>query len=448
MKINLDLQGCKTEAEVAEAVLGAVDGQIEKLQKDSDEARGKDREELLAAIADVKEIASQAQKSIDEAERRRLPGLEVMDPAKDTQKQANEKFSLFRYAQYKAAIAFGNQAPGLWDLVNRTCGLEMAVVKEMSDRTDSDPAGIDKAQQHIGTDQPGGIFVPSQVDQTVIGDLKATSVFMQAGVMNLGGFTGIMVFPKKLSAVSTQTLNTENEETLTVSTIMFGDIEVRPRPYGAAVKMSWQQMRHSAISMEAILRQDMAEELGLLVDLHIGKGSGQSGQPIGISNTTGIGSISWSGVTFGTATDTSQATLRSHYNGLENNNALGNEQSLAWVGQPAARQTLADSLDADGRSLYMAREAGRDEATVRRLLGFPVFTSTQLNNAAASAAFWLFGRMNQAIHATYGGLDFAATDSDSTDFLSGSVKIRAIGEHDVAVRYPEAFNLASSFDAS
>jgi HK97 family phage major capsid protein len=447
-----------TEEQIASEILSKVDGLEKRLSEKMDAARGKERETLQAEIAEVRKMAQSAKDALAEHRRTSMPGVEVMkwgptDPIL-TDEQSKDCYSLGRAYKLMAKEAMRRHGVGYYDQIDTSdCGYEKEVhdglVKKGADNV------VSKAQQHVGTGEAGGVLVPREVSSQVIMDLKPMSVGMRAGVQTITGVTGLLSIPKKTSATTPEGLNTELPGALTPQTVTFGEVEVRPRVVGASVNLSWLTVRQTAPAIEGLIRQDIAEQLALKVDQHIFKGSGQGSQPLGIATiptASGLNTVSWSGAVFGTAAgsggattyDTSLAKIRAMYHECRKDNALGVGTSMAFVGEPEVSFKLETTLDRSGAPMYL----GLQQAEQQRLLSLPLLTSTNLNNAATSAAFFLFGVFSNVIHPVWGGIEFSVTDSDGSNFQSGVVSLRALMAHDVAVRHAEAFCLATSMDVS
>jgi HK97 family phage major capsid protein len=58
------------------------------------------------------------------------------------------------------------------------------------------------------------------------------------------------------------------------------------------VKLSNELLNLSLPQAEAVVRQDLTQQLSLAIDLAALRGSGTNGQPTGVANTSGINTIS------------------------------------------------------------------------------------------------------------------------------------------------------------
>lgn len=417
-------------------------GEVEKL-------RGKDREEIQASIAEVTTVMAGLKDDLKRMQEDKLPGLEVVDPKKHrTERAFKDKFSLHRYTKALVKTAMPHCPVDIGD-----CGYEIEAMNQMSLKKKGATAFevIQHASQNVGQDSAGGVFVPQEVSTAMIPELVAQMVAARAGVQVLTGLVGNMSWPKKVSGVVGQWLDTEAEQSITTETLVFGVVNARPHPYAAAVPITWLALQQPSVSIEGLVRQDFAEKLGLLHDKANFLGTGQQGQPRGVYNHGDIGSVSWSGVQFGSAAltgglgdyDNSLDKLRDHYHQLREANAVGNGQSLGWVAAPDALLKFEKAKDLNGMPMYLTK----DQPQVERLIGYPVHWSTALDQSDA-AEFFMFGKWNEMIDANWGGLQFAVSDSHASNFLTGVVVIRAIGSSDVVVRQPTAFSKATSFSAA
>ncbi len=411
------------------------DERLAASRKEADEAHGKEREKLQAQVAALEAKFEATRATQTQAESWKIKGLEVVDPKNPSHfRKGVERLSVARYIRALVAeCRNGNKGMDLSD-----CGLEIEVIRHM------EGVAVEKASQNVGASSAGGALVPTELSTELIPELVAQMVAAKAGVRTISGLVGNMSWVRHESGVAGGYLDTEAEASMSEETLVFGTVTASPKPLGAAVGITWLAMKQPAVSMEALVRGDIVSKLALLKDKSIFKGTGQSGQPRGIANTSGINSVTWSttGVTYGGATDETQGLLRQFYHSLREDNALGNGANIAWVMAPDAAMRLETILDADGKPLYV----GLNEPSVQRLLGFPVYTSTQLDQTDTDE-FFLFGKFDECIDANWGTIELDVTNAHSTDFLKGRFLVRAIMQHDVAVRQPEAFALASAFDA-
>ena len=169
---------------------------------------------------------------------------------------------------------------------------------------------------------------------------------------------------------------------------------------------------------------DLAKVLALAIDLAGFEGSGASGQPTGISNTGGIGSV--------TGTSIDLAKVIEFQTDVASGNALAD--GSAYVTTP----TIAGLLK--GR----ARISSTDSKTLwdgsildGNVDGFRATSTTQL-----TAASMIFGDFSQVVIGERGMLEIALNPYAS--FATAITGIRAIQSVDVGVRQAAAFSRATS----
>lgn len=277
----------------------------------------------------------------------------------------------------------------------------------------------------------GGYFVPVQAITDVIELLRAETVVMNLGATVLSGLTGAPVTIPRQSSGSTGYWTAENAS-INASTIGDEQITLTPHAATALVKMSTRVAKLSDPSIEMMVRNDIARTLALLIDLAALKGSGVSNQPLGISNTTGINTV-----TIGSAAPT-LAKMQDMVTQLENQNAL--RGNLGFVMHPAVKNALKKeriaqySGDTGGNYVILPMS----DALLRDTVGYDYAVTTQL---AQTEIF--FGNWADLIIAQWGGFEMTASTETSTAFEANQIWIRAIQEVDMGTRHVKSFCYAS-----
>lgn len=106
----------------------------------------------------------------------------------------------------------------------------------------------------------------------------------------LTGLRGNVSIPKQTGASTAYWLETESTA-LTLTDMTFGALALSPKTVAAGTSFSRQLLLQSDPSIQALVMDDLVRVLALAIDLAIIDGSGASGQPTGILNTTGIGAV-------------------------------------------------------------------------------------------------------------------------------------------------------------
>jgi len=281
-----------------------------------------------------------------------------------------------------------------------------------------------------GTDSLGGYIVPSQyLAGEFIDILRANQVTMAAGARELNGLTSAPIeIGKKTGSVTTYW--TAENAAITASDMALGNLTLNPHGLKALAKVSNRLMRMSDPSIEAMLREDIAQGLAEALDLASMKGSGSSGEPLGISNTVGINTKSMN------ATVTI-ALLEDMVYELEVDNAL--KGKLAWVMHPRDWSTTRALLAAQQTAVL--DPYGKDGVS-GMLWGYPVYTSTQLsitNGGGTDEGDIFFGDWSQLLIAKRGAIEFMASQHADTAFAADQTWIRAVMDVDIGVRQPKSF---------
>jgi HK97 family phage major capsid protein len=206
---------------------------------------------------------------------------------------------------------------------------------------------------------------------------------------------------------------------------------MNPKTVGAFTDISRKLMLQSSIDVEAFVRNDLATVLALAIDLAAINGSGSNNQPTGILATSGIGSVA--GGTNGGA-----PTLANMID-LETAVSVANADvgSLAYLTNAKVRGKLKQTFK---NATYGDVPVWGDGNMVN---GYNAAVSNQVpsnltkGTASGVCSAVLFGNFADLIIGQWGALDLMVDPySNST---SGTVRVVALQDVDVAVRHAESF---------
>lgn len=292
------------------------------------------------------------------------------------------------------------------------------------------------ASQTVGEFSKGGALVGTdRLDGSFIDLVRNRSAFISGGVTVLTGLQGNVEIPKQTGA-STYYFVGEDVD-VTASDATFGLVNLTPKTIGVRVPVSRRAMIQTSPDIEALIRRDMLEQVALGVDYTIGYGTGGSAQPLGIRNTTGIGSVTLGGgasqaYPTGLGSGTHDSGDWADYIGLEtaiaaNNLDVGN---LRYVMNSVTRGGCRITLRAlaAGSDYIFA-----DDGTIA---GYPVNVSNQVQTNDV-----FFGNWADAVVGFWSGLD--VTVDPYTQSAKGQVILTVHQDFDVAVRRAESFALGS-----
>lgn len=283
------------------------------------------------------------------------------------------------------------------------------------------PAEVQTRDLTVGTSSAGGYLVATN-NQSFIDILRNTSVSYKMGVTNLSGLVGSVTVPKQSAAGTNYWLSTE-ATSITESQQTFAQMALSPKTAGAYTEISRQLLLQSSPAVEGLVQSDLAQVVGLAVDLAVLNGSGSSGQPTGIINTAGIGSV--------TGTSIAYAGIVEFQTDTAGGNAL--YDSSGYVTTPAVAGLLKQRVKFSSTASPIW-EGKLLEGTVD---GYKAMASNQVPSANI-----LFGDFSKVILAEWGVLEVEV--NPYANFAAGIVGVRAMYSIDVGVRYAAAFSLATS----
>lgn len=272
----------------------------------------------------------------------------------------------------------------------------------------------------VGTPTAGGNLVADELlAGSFIDLLRNRLALAQAGVTMLTGLQGNISIPRQTSAATAYWVGENGSPTESQQAI--DQVNMTPKTVGAYVDYSRRLLLQSSIDVEGMIRNDLARVIALELDRAAIYGTGSSNQPLGLSNTTGIGSQTIT--TYGTFEE---------YIGMETDVASANADagSLRYIINAAARGALKST--AKSSSAVAAGFVYEDN----EINGYPVIVSNQLANNDA-----LFGDFSMMIMGMWSGLDL--TVDPYAGATAGTVRVIALQDVDVAVKQPGAFCLGT-----
>jgi len=150
------------------------------------------------------------------------------------------------------------------------------------------------SRANVGTFSAGGALVGTELlAGSFIDLLRNQSALLQSGITTLTGLTGNVDIPRKTAA--SQHYWVGEDVDVTASDATFGLISSTPKTIGVRVPVSRRGLIQTTPDIDTLIRSDMAESLALGLDSSGLYGSGSSGQPLGLTNVTGIGSVTLGG---------------------------------------------------------------------------------------------------------------------------------------------------------
>jgi HK97 family phage major capsid protein len=267
---------------------------------------------------------------------------------------------------------------------------------------------------NVGTQ--GGYLVGEQLlTGSFIDLLRNASSIMQMGVRMLTGLVGDIDIPKQTGGATAYWVNEGGD--LTGSQQALNQIRMSPKSLGCYTDITRRMMLQSSIDVENFVRGDFAIQMALAMDLAGLNGTGGNGQPLGILNTTGIGSV-----TLNAAHTPTWANIVGLETEVSTDNALMG--SLGYI----TNATIAGNMKVTEKATGTAKFLLEDGQTN----GYRCLVS---NNVPTKHI--VFGNFADLIIALWSGLD--VTVDTNTLSKSGGTRIVCFQDCDVAVRHAESF---------
>ena len=245
--------------------------------------------------------------------------------------------------------------------------------------------------------------------------LRNASALDRAGATVLTGLTGNVAIPRQSGAataywVAESGAPSESQQTLDQVTMM-------PRTVAAYTDYSRRLLIQSSVDVENMVRRDLARVLALKIDLAGLYGTGTNSEPLGLKNTTGIGTEDFAA---NTPTFAEVVALESDVAGA--NALLG---SPVYLMNAAMRGALKTAVKESGQASYIY-----ENNEVNGYRG-------DVSNQVEANDLW-FGNFADLLIGYFSGLDLMVDPySNST---SGTVRVVAMQDVDMAVRHPESFS--------
>ena len=326
--------------------------------------------------------------------------------------------------------------------------VERSGVKKTSERSFLVPytALTKRATYVVGGATTGGNLVQTDLmADDFIEALRNSSVMMSLGVKALPGLVGDVAIPRRSGVAATYYLSSETTA-ITQAESTFDQVTMTPKNLAALSKYSRQTLLQATPGIEELIRTDLTDGLNTAVDLGILNGSGSSGQPTGILNTSGIGSVAigtnGGAITIETLVDLEEQVLIDNGNVSDSMAYVTNAKVLAELKKLRA----GGSASGDGSFLFNTDISGIGRGpTPGAVNGNPLAVTNQVpsnltkGSSSSVCSAVLIGDFSQATVGFYGnGLEITVGE-DSDDFSKALTSVRGIISYDVAVRHAESF---------
>ena len=278
------------------------------------------------------------------------------------------------------------------------------------------PQDVLRRDLNVGAATAGGNLVATDLDAgSFIDLLRNASALDQAGATVLTGLTGNVAIPRQSGAATAYWVAESGSPTESQQTV--DQVSLTPKTVAAFTDYSRRLMLQSSIDVENMVRNDLARVLALKIDLAGLYGTGSNSEPLGLKLTTGIGTEN-----FAAAAPTFEEVVALESDVATANALLG---SPVYLMNAAMRGGLKTTKKDAGSGMFIME--GNEVNGYRGVL----------SNQVAAGDLW-FGNFADLIIGYFSGLDIMVDPySNST---SGTVRVVAMQDVDIAVRHPESFS--------
>ena len=271
--------------------------------------------------------------------------------------------------------------------------------------------------------------------------LRNNTVMVGLGVQVLSGLVGDVAIPRRSGVAATGYLSSETTA-ITQAESTFDQISMTPKTLATMSKFSRNMLIQATPGIEELVRRDLSDGINVGLDLGILNGSGSSGQPTGIMQTSGIGSVAI-GTNGGAITVDKLVDLET---AIMEDNAGVNADSISYVTNAKVMGAIKKLKTSGGEYLVNnnLQALGRG-ATPIAVNGYPLAMTNQVpsnltkGSTSGSCSAVVMGDFSQAILGLFGGGVEITVGEDSDDFAKNLTSVKAVVAFDVAVRHAQSF---------
>lgn len=298
------------------------------------------------------------------------------------------------------------------------------------------PAEVQRRDLTVSPATAGGHTVATNLlSANFIDLLRNRMMVMRMGAQLLSGLVGNVAIPRQTGGATAYWVAESGSPA--ESQQAFDQVAMSPKTIGAFTDLSRKLIIQSSVDVEGFVRGDLATVLGLGLDLAAINGNGAGNQPTGVLNVSGIGDVA-GGANGLTPT---WAHIIELWSDIANANAdFGN---MGMLTNSRVIGKLMGTLKSTGVAGYIV-ENFPDASGITNAGGARVGVSNQVpsnltkGTSAGVCSAIINGNWSDLIIGNWGSLDL--TVDPYTGSTSGTVRVIALQDADIAVRHPESFS--------
>lgn len=302
-------------------------------------------------------------------------------------------------------------------------GFEREMQGELAKRAGKPAEGLyvptEIFEQRVLTSSTGAEIVPTdQRPDLYISALAASSVVRGLGARVLTGLSGNVSIPRE-TASPTIGWVAENAA-LTSSDADFDAVTLAPKHAGAISEWSRNMILQSSPAVEQLLREMLARNLALAIDLAAVNGGG-SNEPVGVLTTSGIATQAYATSLFHTSAEMiAKADIAN----------VGTARR-GFLTTNVVKKIAMKAYDTNKNPLGVGTIFHDEPATFSNQVPTTLGAGTEHGLIYADWSELLIGIWSE--------IDILVNPYSATPFSKGNVQVRAMATVDTAVRHPLAF---------
>lgn len=287
------------------------------------------------------------------------------------------------------------------------------------------------------TPSEGGFLINEQYARDIIPLLLSKTAVMELGARRIPMPGGNLNMPKLTGGATSYYIGENSNATKSQQT--FGNIKLSSKKLVTLVPVSNDLIRNASPEADAIVRDDMVQQMRLKIDYTAMYGDGTNFTPLGIKN-----GISTANISIATGTGTLSADVPGTMIGLlmNDNTPMLN---VGWVFNSQIWSAFYNLKTTTNQYIY------RDEMNRGTLNGFPFRISNQIttaNSTAGTTYFDIFlGDFSEFIFGDEMAFEFMASNEASwydgsslqSAFSLDQTVLKITAKHDMALRHNTSF---------
>lgn len=394
------------------------------------------RAEEMTRIKEISEMGKRRgyQEEAEKAINSGMSSIKFRDAIWELEENEREKIEVETVVEYKD-IGLSKKELGKYSFLKlmraqldrrfeKDAGLEIEASRAAAEKAGTTPRGLivptDVLRRDLtaGTATDGAELVADNLlAGSFIDILTNVTAVMSLGATMLTDLQGDVLIPRMTSGASAGWVAAEGGD-VSQSDAQFDQVGLTPRTLGVYTEASRQLLMQSSIDVENLIRMDFARSMGIAIDYAALYGSGASGQPTGIKNTTGIN-----------APTDFVAAVPTYAEMVDMETQVAVDNALVGSTGYLINATMRGGLKTKEKATNTAQFVWEPGNTVN---GYKTAVSNQV---ATGNAF--FGNWADLLIGLWGGLDILV--DPYTNSLSGTIRIVAHQSIDIDVRHPVSF---------